>query len=130
MIEDILTDPTSKALTKSLEGVSKRQRALSTNIANAETPGYIRQEVEFHGALAAAVEEAGEGGLPEAETIDGIEPRQVFDLSKPLNADGNNVDIEHEMAELARNSLEFESSSRMLSLKIRMLRSAISEGRK
>jgi len=129
MIDDILGDVASRALAKSLEGTSKRQKAISSNIANAETPGYIREDVEFRGALSAAVDGPA-NGPSKAQGIDEVHPRNVYDPTRPVNANGNNVDIEHEMAELARNSLEFESSARMLSLKIRMLRSAISEGRK
>ena len=43
-----------------LEGAGKRHEALAANLANANTPGYQRVDVEFHGALASAMER-GEG---------------------------------------------------------------------
>ena len=129
MVDEILADVASRVLAKSLEGTSKRQQALSRNIANAETPDYVREDVEFLSSLRTAVESTIDHP-DRAKDVDDVAVRRVADFARPVDANGNNVDIEHEMAELARNSLEFEASARMLSLKMRMLRAAISEGRK
>src|SRR5215212_5289907 len=51
----VLFDTTQLALERSISGASQRHNALAANIANATTPGYRRVDVDFHGALAAAL---------------------------------------------------------------------------
>ena len=51
----MLFDTTQLALERSISGAAQRHEALSANIANASTPGYQRVDVDFHGALAAAM---------------------------------------------------------------------------
>ena len=51
----MLIDTTQLALERSISGASQRHEALAANIANASTPGYQRVDVDFHGALAAAL---------------------------------------------------------------------------
>ncbi|MFN8109641.1 MAG: flagellar basal body protein [Thermoleophilia bacterium] len=50
-------DITTVALTQAMHGANLRQSALAQNLANADTPGYQRVDVNFEGALAAAVEQ-------------------------------------------------------------------------
>jgi flagellar basal-body rod protein FlgB len=126
MIKELLSDPASAALAKSLQGASRRQEALANNIANIETPGYVRQDVDFVGVLQAALD----SGDPETGAVEALEFETAPDASSPMSPDGNNVNVEHEMSELAKNSLRFDSTATVLSLKARMLRSAISEGRR
>ena len=51
----MLIDTTQLALERSISGAAQRHEALAANIANAATPGYRRVDVDFHGALAAAL---------------------------------------------------------------------------
>jgi flagellar basal-body rod protein FlgB len=129
MVRDILADPASAALSKSLEGTSARQQAIAKNLANVETPGYLRQDVSFLDSLQSALDTSG-SDHERAQRIAAVEPFTMTDPSRPPKADGNSVDIDFEMAELAKNNLRFESSATALSLKIRMLRTAINEGRR
>lgn len=130
MIQELLSDPTMAALAKSLQGAGARQEALSANLANAETPGYVRREVHFEEALAAAWEE-GEGRPEEIQRrLSALEFTAIEDTSRAPGPDGNNVALESEMTELAKNALRFDSSATVLSLKGRMLRTAIHEGRR
>jgi len=129
MIKEILGDLSSAALTKSLEARSQRQDALASNVANVDTPATPARTSTSRARCPTP--------SSSRSTADEMRPRPssrsphgAFRHQPSPSADGNNVSIEHEMAELARNSLEFDSSARMLSLKIRMLRAAISEGRK
>ena len=129
MIKELLSDPASAALCKSLQGTSARQQAIADNIANIETPGYVRKDVSFAASLREAIS-SGDDPRSRAERISAITPFTVSDTSRAPKADGNNVDVDHEMAALAENTLEFESSATALSLKVRMLRTAINEGRR
>ncbi len=128
MLKELLSDRASLALTKSLQGAAARQEALASNIANIETPGYVRKDVRFEDALEGALN----SGDSDSDTaaLESLSFSSSPDLSRPANPDGNNVDIEVEMSELAKNSLRFDGSATALELKIRMLRTAITEGRK
>jgi len=129
MIKELLSDPASAALAKSLQGTSARQRVLAANIANAETPGYQRQDVSFQDSLRHAVDSSGTD-YERSARISAVSPATYTDPSAPPRADGNSVDIDREMAALAENNLEFESSATALSAKIRLLRTVINEGRR
>lgn len=94
-------DPTQLDLTAAIRGAGLRQSALAQNIANANTPGYRREDVDFHSALQQAM---GNGESP-----DQIQFSVQQDPSAPMRADGNSVDIDSESAKLAENGLEYEA---------------------
>jgi flagellar basal-body rod protein FlgB len=113
-----LFDPTQIALERAMSGASLRQEALASNLANANTPGYIRSDVDFHAALRAAVE-GGESALEQA-------PIQAqLDRSAPLRADGNNVDVDSEMTSLSANALEYQALAGIARTRLQMLKIAI-----
>jgi flagellar basal-body rod protein FlgB len=128
MPDDMLSDVSTAALVKTLDGAALRHRALANNVANAETPGFTRSDVAFHERLSSAVERARAAGS--SEPVEGVEAQIVADQASPARADGNNVDIEREMAALAKNTLEYESATQTLAIKLAMIRSAINEGRR
>lgn len=113
-----LFDPTQIALERAMSGASLRQEALASNLANANTPGYIRSDVDFHSALRAAVE----GGGPALEQA----PIQAqLDRSAPIRADGNNVDVDSEMTSLSANALEYQALAGIARTRLQMLKVAI-----
>ena len=96
-----LFDTTQIALERAVSGASMRHSVLAGNIANANTPGYMRRDVDFHGALRQALES-------------GTDPRAVqfgptTDGASVMQADGNGVDIDVEASTLAQNGLEYQS---------------------
>jgi flagellar basal-body rod protein FlgB len=115
-------DSTTRLLTAALQVLGRRHAVLAANIANVETPGYRRADVDFASALHATLEarqagEAlGEGGLGSLEAF--------------VLPDGGEVDVELEMAEITRNSLQMMALSALVALKLDLMRSAISEGRR
>lgn len=129
MSSEMLNDVVSAALTKALDGTAKRHRTLASNIANVDTPGYLRKDVAFHDELKAALDSAGDYDHSMAE-LERVRPKSFIDLTRSARADGNTVNIESEMAELAKNNLEYQSDVQLLMSKLRMLSIAISEGRK
>ena len=86
-----------------------RNAAISNNIANVDTPGYKRKDVDFEKYLQSAV--AGGGSLDdevagvELETLTGTTYTDYGTVSYRL--DGNNVDIDTENAELAKNQTTY-----------------------
>jgi len=127
---DLLSDISSGALTEALRGCSARQRALADNIANVDTPGFIRRDLQFEEALATAIRTARRAPQRAEEIVSGlrIEPRS--DRSVPARADGNNVDIDREMVILARNALRYQAAGEALAARVRMLRTAIQGARR
>lgn len=127
---NLLSDVTSRALATALQGMAARQSALADNIANIDTPGFIRSDVEFEEALAAALDQAQRAPLAASRRIAALPIRARRDHSLRPRADGNNVDVDREMAALARNALTYQATSQLLGTRIRMLRTAIRQGRR
>jgi len=115
-------------LSKALDAYTLRHRAIASNIANVSSAGYRAQEVSFEDQLAAS---RSGGGVTVAVT----DPRHIAtgadnpaDVTPavrevPLppggaaaaNASGvNDVDVDTEMAELARNQIRFRFAARLL----------------
>jgi flagellar basal-body rod protein FlgB len=134
MIEKVF-DPVIGALNTSLNLRLLNQNVISSNIANADTPGYKSKAVEFENALRDALG-VGDSIAPQQtdpkhkihRTIDPVEPEIYDDPNGVESLDGNTVDRAAEMAKLAENQLLYDSSVEMLKKKLGMLKYAISEG--
>ncbi|MHB0935468.1 MAG: flagellar basal body rod protein FlgB [Armatimonadota bacterium] len=126
---DIFLNRTNAILAKVLDGAAARQKALADNIANAETPGYTRKDVSFEGALVNILERDGVHPQAEVAAIRAVVTEIREDVASPRRADGNNVNLEHEMVTLAKNTLQYEATAQFLSKRIQGLRNAIKEGR-
>ena len=113
-----LFDTTQIALERALQGTSARQAALAENLANANTPGYQRRDVDFQSALSAAL--AGGKAAVERSPL-----TTVVDGSAPLRADGSNVDVEREGAALARAGLEHDALVSIAGVRHNILRAAM-----
>jgi flagellar basal-body rod protein FlgB len=125
---NLLSDLTGQALMASLQGTAARQAAIADNIANVDTPGFIRSEVDFETALARALDTARRASSAVSPRLS-LAAGKSKDYSAPARADGNNVDIDREMAALSRTALSYRAASELLSTRIRMLRAAIGQGR-
>ena len=111
-----LFDTTQLTLAAALRGADARQGALAGNLANVDTPGYVRKDVDFHDALSAAV---GSGESPS-----GLSFAAQDDSSAAVRADGNSVDVDKENSELAQNALEYDALTRVASARIDILKTA------
>ena len=129
MSRDMLSDVVTSALAKAMDGSAARHRVLADNIANVETPGFQRKDVAFHDQLRAALNSADNREKAMA-SLERVRPFTFLDPARSSRADGNTVDIEVEMGELAKNTLEYESSVQLLVSKLRGLRTVITEGRR
>lgn len=116
-----LFDTVHVALERALQGSALRHEALAENLANVNTPGYRRRDVDFQGALRSAME----GGTAAVSAT----PMQVeTDASAPMRADGNSVDVDAEAAGLAKNGLEYQALTQVLRSRDDILRSAMGVG--
>jgi flagellar basal-body rod protein FlgB len=127
-VSDLLSDVTSAALAKSLDAAGLRHRVIADNIANVETPGFIRSDVTFGDQLRAALS----AGDPDTamRRVKSIEPEVEVDSLSPPGPNGNNVSIDKEMAELTKNDLQYETLVQLINLKGSMVKAAITEGKR
>ncbi len=123
-------------LKKAMDVASLRQKVMANNIANINTPGYKAQKVSFEEAMKSAtglqdgmsLEKTDKGHMGDGENIESIRPKIVRDESVSQKLDGNNVDIESEMVDLAANQLLYNALAQQVSSKISVLRYVIHEG--
>jgi flagellar basal-body rod protein FlgB len=113
-----LFDTTQIGLERALSGSSLRQTAIAQNIANVNTPGYRRQDVDFQSALAAAWDQ-GES------SVASVTPHAEADTSAIMRADGSSVDIDQEAATQAQNGLQYEAVSSVMKTRVSILKTAI-----
>lgn len=92
-----------------------REEVLTNNIANNDTPGYKRQDVEFATYLRAAISDAGCKCLPLSQKIKNVDLSKVRsrtyteDMGLSYRLDGNNVDLSTENAELAAEQIRYNA---------------------
>lgn len=99
-------------LDKAADASWLRNEAISNNIANATTPGYKRQDVEFEAVLQKALGNNRYQSMDSRVgkiTSDRLEARPYTDSAGfSYRLDGNNVDIENENVMLAENQLKYQ----------------------
>lgn len=121
----------------------RRTQLLATNLANADTPGYKAQDLDFRSALnAATATSATPGQLTTARTgaptvdsialagdgIGGAGTTEAFlKYRTPLapSLDGNTVDAQLEQSAFAENSVRYQATLSILSSRFRSLMTAI-----
>jgi flagellar basal-body rod protein FlgB len=101
-----LFDVTSAALDVAIRGTEQRQTVLANNLANVNTPGFKRSDVSFQGALASALSSSNGD---DTASVEATPFTTSTDSSTSMRADGNNVDVDQESANLAENQLLFDS---------------------
>jgi flagellar basal-body rod protein FlgB len=119
-----LFDTTQMALERTIAGAAQRHDALAANIANATTPGYQRVDVDFHGALAAAL---GSDDARDAVATTSFSTQADGSVGA-RQADGNSIDIDAESAKLAANALDQETAVSVAKTRIAILRAAMGVG--
>lgn len=128
MAADFFSDIASTVLSKSLDTAAARQKTIANNIANVETPGYKRSYVTFENELKAVLDRTSKSSIRDG--LRELTPARLTDVFSPGRPDGNNVNIDAEIAELAKTGLRQKASTVLLEGKISMLRAVISEGKK
>jgi flagellar basal-body rod protein FlgB len=111
-----LVDSTQQLLEAAMRGSWLRQTALTNNIANADTPGYQRQDVNFESALQQAV---GAGTPVDAMQFQ-IEPQPTA-----AGPNGPSVSVDQEAAQLAENGLDYQALTQVVGARNGIMRSAI-----
>jgi flagellar basal-body rod protein FlgB len=130
---DKIFNTSFNVVAKTLNVTHARHKALVSNIANAETPGYRAKDVNFDAELKRQLSNSissvtmdrtnvghiglGKGGNPPIISVDAP--------SGAAGLDGNTVDLETEMVRLADNTLRYEISTMLMKKKFQGLMNAI-----
>ena len=129
---------TVDTLNNAIAGANMAQGAIAENLANVNTPNYRRQVVSFKDALAQA-----EGTAPQSDqlamttnsdrqfgAVDApapFDPQVQVDETDQMRADGSNVDLDQETAQLAENSGYSQTMSQLLQVQFMRMREAVTE---
>lgn len=118
-----LFDVTQIALERALSGAAQQQQILANNLANADTPGFKRSDLDFHSQLAGALEADRSGAQLESLSF-----TPQTDSTSSMQLDGNNVDVDTEMSKLSANALDYQSLVAVASARLKMISTAIGMG--
>lgn len=128
---------------------SERQRMIASNIANADTPGYIARDLNFSKALQDATQgststlsgrnlnnSGTSGGLLDTSNAAHLQgstlafagstqDRLLYATAAQTNLDGNSVDMDRERANFADNAVKYEATLRFINSNVRTMLEAI-----
>lgn len=128
-------DRTVQALEKTLDLRAQKQNVISSNIANAETPGYQAKAFDFEQSLSRALtlDDAPMDRTDSAHMSAGGEVGNVIaeiyaDPNNEVREDGNTVNRDKEMMSLAENQILYNTAADLVKKKLALLRYAISDG--
>ncbi len=133
-----IEDKTMKALAASLNFRQMRQEVISSNIANADTPGYKAKRVDFEAALARALDVDGNMEMKANDSkhydvgnggFDNLEPEIYEDSNGVVSEDGNTVDREQEMAKMVENKILYDAAVQLLNKKLGLMKYTIQSER-
>lgn len=133
MIKELLFGRTPVPLLgKGLDALYQRQKAVATNIANANSAGYTRRVVDFEAQLRSALKKGPEhlvrtdprhlSGIHQLESVRPVERQADDQIDGPGS---QQVIAEREMADLAEAQLKYEAEVRMARYHFDMLKMAI-----
>jgi flagellar basal-body rod protein FlgB len=111
---------------------AERQRLIASNIANADTPGYVARDVDFARALREATGQAQAVAAavtqPHHLAVAGgarSEPQLMYTRPAQDNLDRNSVDMDRERAAFADNTVKYEATLRFINAQARTMLDAM-----
>ena len=135
MLEQIMSSSALSAMSRGLQAANLRQEVISNNIANVNTPNFKKSDVVFESLLR---DQLGDGKrLQMARTNEkhypqasGAVPKAQVQIQKDtsIRLDGNNVDIDAEMAGMAKNSIYYQAVAQDIGRYFTSLKNAIKGG--
>jgi flagellar basal-body rod protein FlgB len=119
---------TTQAMSLALDAASQRQQVLALNIANANTTGYLAQRLTFETHLEAAARDIQSQGSIGPHALQAMSLR----LDPVVDARGQpqQVQLDTEMAEMARNAVHYQALVKGLNRHFSILTIAVNDGRK
>lgn len=113
------TDGITDLIDAGIRAENLRQEAIASNIANLQTPGYRRIDIDFEELLGRAMD-SGRG-----VELDEIEPQVYQPKETPVKSNGNDVNLENEVGEMVKNTLRHKAYIRLLHKKYAQIDLAI-----
>ncbi|KDN57438.1 MULTISPECIES: flagellar basal body rod protein FlgB [Exiguobacterium] len=101
------------------------QKVISHNLSNIDTPNFKAKQAVFEQTLSNEMRLKLAGGRPSERATSQIVDR----AGGAMRSDGNNVDLDFEMSELARNQLQYEAMMEQLNRRLGGLKTVIRGGR-
>ncbi|UTT44483.1 flagellar basal body rod protein FlgB [Exiguobacterium aurantiacum] len=101
------------------------QKVISHNLSNIDTPNFRAKQAVFEQTLNNEMRLKLAGGRPSERSATTITDR----AGGAMRSDGNNVDLDYEMSELARNQLQYEAMMEQLNRRLGGLKTVIRGGR-
>ena len=132
-----MNSPNFNYLWRGLAAANLRQEVISNNIANVNTPNFKKSDVVFEELLAKEIGMDDSGRLPLVRTHDrhlpvgmtgGAKAVIQEDDTTTMRVDNNNVDIDIEMASLAKNQLYYNAMATELGGYVNKLKNVITSG--
>jgi flagellar basal-body rod protein FlgB len=122
MVESLFHGDNYQVMKELLNVAATRHEALASNIANLETPGYKRIDLDktFEAELRADLRSGN------ALEVVGLQPKLTQDPTvSTVRADGNNVQLDRELLAMAGNSANYDVLTQFASSSLKQLRTAI-----
>jgi len=126
-------DKNTAALEQALNLYHKRNSAITSNLANVETPKYTAVDLDFKAELNRAFQpQAATSHLQKTsdkhlDLASQGQARLIQDLTGATKADGNNVDLDIQMGKLSYNAGKYSTAASVVRKKMQMLRFAIQQ---
>lgn len=129
---------TLQALSAALKFREMRQEIISSNIANAETPGYKAKKFDFEEALARALDVDGQMNMNVADGqhfnvgnggFNNLQPEIYDDPNGVVSEDGNTVDREAEMVKMTENKIMYDTLVQLMNKKLGIMKYTINSER-
>ncbi|WP_281887647.1 flagellar basal body rod protein FlgB [Paenibacillus sp. YYML68] len=127
----LLNKSSFSLMERSLDAASLRQKVIAHNIANVDTPHYKRSEVKFEQLLQKELNAPAFSSFRtdsrhyEFGKSQVIQPEIMRDTQSHMNNNLNNVDIDYEMALMAKNQLRYNTIVQQINADIKKTRTAI-----
>lgn len=146
MFDRILAN--ASLLEKGLDAAWRKNDVIANNIANVDTPGFKSSSVDFESVFREALDSGGMSTAPTATSaFEGLSGRRSLQGASQttdqgslvpsvrvnnqtsIRMDGNNVDIDAEMTELAKNAILYDTLSYAATRELGRLKMVINEGK-
>lgn len=122
LVASLFASDNYTAVKKMMDVSAMRHTAIASNLANVSTPGYKRVDLSksFEDELKSRI-----GARDTAAVISATPRTEVDSLSPATRADGNNVQIDRELLEMSKNTMNFDALTNFASGSLKQLRMAI-----
>lgn len=121
---------------RTLDAAAFRQKVIANNVANVDTPYFKRSDVLFEQILSKELNKKSIQGrrtdsrhIPIGQAAAPVVPQVVSDENTMMNNNLNNIDIDYEMSDLAKNQIRYNVLVGQVSHDLKNYRTAMNGGR-